>query len=214
MRLRNISFFALALASVHAVADPMVESKVPNCSYQKLIVNVPSTIELVASGDSHGLVSGLESEINKLAYGCSDNTLRISTQDKALIETGFKFELTNGAIAKLVSNGSSVINITKLSQKEFELIANGSGKYSVTGKVENLDVKLNGSGKIELSNLVTQHGTAKVNGSGFIRVMATLSLKAKVNGIGRIEYSGSPEQLETSLNGKGSIIEAQSTTKI
>ena len=76
---------------------------------------------------------------------------------------------------------------------------------TLTGSVNELEVKVSGSGDFMGNGLKSNNTQAYVSGSGDIEVNATKSLKARVNGSGDIEYSGSPETSDTKVLGSGSI---------
>ncbi|EPI6794948.1 GIN domain-containing protein [Vibrio vulnificus] len=163
----------------------LVESKIPTCDYTTLTINVPSTVKLVARGESSGSVKGVNKELDALKYSCSNGKFEISTKAKVAIKDGYMFELANGSLTKLTLNGA--------------------GKSSLLGQVEHLSVSLNGAAQVDASALESQTGKVKVNGSGLVRLNVSSELNAKVNGSGRIEYIGEPKSLEAKVNGVGSI---------
>lgn len=207
MKALHISYMALALTSSHqAFANTdLVRAEIPNCNYTKLVVNAPSTLNLIAQGQPSGIVQGTDKELGYLKYKCSKGTLEIDTKRNASIKKGFNFDLTNGSIETVILNGSQQARISKLATKEFSLASYGSTKSVISGKVEYFNVTADGEANVDSSTLESQKGKIGLNGSGLVKINSSEELSADVNGSGRIEYIGTPKQLDVSFNGTGSI---------
>ncbi|HHX8306473.1 TPA: DUF2807 domain-containing protein [Vibrio diabolicus] len=207
MNIKIVSCLSIYLVSgsLAFANENVVENKVPTCDYTRLTINVPSTVKLVARGESSGKVKGVDRELGALKYTCSNGNLEISTKTKVSIKEGFIFELSSGSVSSLTLNGQQKVDITELTAKRFTLVVNGAGKTILFGQVRDLDVSLNGPAQIEASSLESQIGKIKVNGPGLVRVNVSSELNGKVNGSGRIEYLGNPQSIDTKVNGSGSI---------
>ncbi|WP_347361328.1 GIN domain-containing protein [Vibrio vulnificus] len=207
MKVKHISLLTMFLISgpLAFANGNLAESKIPTCDYTTLTINVPSTVKLVARGESSGSVKGVNKELDALKYSCSNGKFEISTKAKVAIKDGYMFELANGSLSKLTLNGAQKVEITELAAKNFHLAVNGAGKSSLLGQVEHLSVSLSGAAQVDASALESQTGKVKVNGSGLVRLNVSSELNAKVNGSGRIEYIGEPKSLEAKVNGVGSI---------
>ncbi len=102
-------------------------------------------------------------------------------------------------------NGAGQITINGLAGGETTLVLSGAGGLEATGRVDVLTIRVNGAGSIDASRLQAVDVEATVNGAGSIEVDVAGRLDATVNGVGSISYSGKPTQLNTRLNGVGSI---------
>lgn len=171
-----------------------METIVPACDYTILIINVPSTVKLVANGDWSGRAKCINKELDTLIYTCSNGTgtFEISASDNVTIKEGLVFELSNGSISSLTLIGGQDANITDLTAKGFSLAVNGSSTSNLFGKVVDFNVSLNGSAYVEVIFLKSQTGKVNINGSGLVRLNVSSALTGEVNGSGRIEYSGIP----------------------
>ncbi|WP_104399787.1 GIN domain-containing protein [Vibrio penaeicida] len=207
MKALHISYMALALTSSHqAFANTdLVRAEIPNCNYTKLVVNAPSKIKLIAQGQPSGSVQGTSKELGYLKYKCSDGILEIDTKRNVSIRKGYSFNLANGSISKVILNGNQQANISELVTKEFSLASYGSAKSVISGKVEYFNVTADGEANVDSSTLESQKGKVWLNGSGSVKINSSEELSAEVNGSGRIEYIGTPKQLDVSFNGTGSI---------
>ena len=83
----------------------------------------------------------------------------------------------------------------------------GSGTIRASGATDRLQATLDGSGELQLNDLIAAQATAVVSGSGLIELVATETLDATVSGSGSIFYSGNPSQVTKSITGTGAIIE-------
>ena len=207
MKIRSLSCLAIFLASSHLVFanETLAEIKIPACDYTNLIINVPSTLKLVAKGESFGIARGVTEELNALKYTCANGKLEISIQNMVNIKNGFIFELANGSVSHLTLNGGQQADVTELAAKNFNLEVNGSANSLLDGQVEHLIVSLNGSSQVEASSLESQTGKVKINGSGSVLINVSSELNAEVNGSGRIEYLAKPRILKMKVNGSGMV---------
>ncbi|WP_330960262.1 GIN domain-containing protein [Photobacterium sp. 53610] len=203
MNIKSISFLSVCLISSSFTFA--TETTVPVCDYTRLTINVPSTVKLIASGDSSGTVKGATKELDALKYTCANGKFEISTEDAVGIKEGLIFELTNGSVSSLTLNGAQTVDITNLAAKNFTLVVNGAGTSNLFGKVGEFSVSLNGAANVEATSLESQIGKIQVNGSGSVRLNVSSELTGKLNGSGRIEYLGTPQTIDTKINGSGSI---------
>src|SRR3989339_814583 len=120
-------------------------------------------------------------------------------------------------IQTTVSNNKLYINPTKsicptslnilATMKEIKYLnLAGSGNINLSGAANKITAGLDGSGNIELMDLLTDSAYVVINGSGNIRINASKYLKAIINGSGNIYYKGNPDIKETQINGSGNII--------
>ena len=103
------------------------------------------------------------------------------------------------------NDSSSDINLENVQQRDMEIILNGSGAIHITGHVENLIVTNNGSGDVELEDLVAENVTVKVNSAGSASVNVRRSLIATNTGTGDIKYRGNPGRVIPKVYGAGSV---------
>ena len=82
----------------------------------------------------------------------------------------------------------------------------GSGTITVSGNTYVNQIAVEGSGKFKAKNLISHTSNVLIEGSGEAIVNVTDSLTATVIGSGRIEYYGSPNYVNPSVTGSGSIV--------
>jgi hypothetical protein len=102
-------------------------------------------------------------------------------------------------------SGDGVVTVDVVEAEQFATRLPGNGVLRVSGTVDRLDATLEGSGDIQLENLIVRDATAKVSGTGRLQVHATGTLDASVSGTGVILYSGNPSKVTQSVTGSGAI---------
>lgn len=126
-----------------------------------------------------------------------------------------KLELNgSGSIRSTVSSdgtlvfeidGSGEIEVTGIDAERVDVRMSGSGEIDLSGTADSLLVELDGSGDIELRDLAVRDAVVEVGGSGDVSVAVSDTLAARIDGSGRIEYSGDPA-VESEVSGSGEIV--------
>ena len=68
----------------------------------------------------------------------------------------------------------------------------GAGSYTLSGKAETADLRMDGAGKIDALALQTQNAMVRLSGIGAIRIACSEALRIEAGGMGTVEYRGSP----------------------
>ena len=105
---------------------------------------------------------------------------------------------------KLKLSGSGDIT-GKLDVKTLESSLSGSGDIRLSGRANNLTISVVGSGDFTAKDLVTNTTSARIAGSGDVRINVNEKLDASVVGSGDIYYTGSVKNVSSSKAGSGEI---------
>ncbi|MFN5347643.1 MAG: GIN domain-containing protein, partial [Bacteroidota bacterium] len=97
---------------------------------------------------------------------------------------------------------SKVISNINSSEIKIDVIDNGDAVIS--GKTEEIEGIINGSGDIHAYDLVADKCKIEINGSGNVRCSPKSNLKANIHGSGDIYYKGTPE-IKSEITGSGQI---------
>ena len=136
-------------------------------------------------------------------------TINLSLKDLEVLEfdgagelnvTGFKFK---DFLLKI--DGSSEAQLKDNSFEDLTIEINGSSSVEVSGKTENLVANLDGVGRLDAYDLVSKNAQVKLNGTGKVEINVAEKLSATINGVGKIIYKGKPVIEKMNLNGLGSI---------
>ena len=115
-------------------------------------------------------------------------------------------DVTTPSLRGLTLSGSGAVSVTGIDSPRLSVALPGSGVIRTSGAVRRLVVALGGSGDVQLAQLVAEHASVIVGGSGRADVTATKSLDAAVTGTGAIIYGGNPARLSKDVSGTGAII--------
>jgi hypothetical protein len=91
-------------------------------------------------------------------------------------------------------NGSGRIVAGRMQGERVTANLNGSGQLRVTGAVRNLAARSNGSGHLDLADLVSEQADLSSTGSGGMTANVRQSLVAQNGGSGGIRVYGNPSQ--------------------
>ena len=92
---------------------------------------------------------------------------------------------------------------------ELNLVISGSGSIETFGLSDEVSSQVTGSGHINTRSVEAVNGTARIEGSGNIRIYASDTLFARITGSGNIQYWGNPTTLNTNIDGSGQITDMQ-----
>lgn len=113
-----------------------------------------------------------------------------------------------------LSGSGELIGQTKITSNDLDLKVSGSGSIQVDVNVtHSLAVNLSGSGKLDLKGNCKTFGS-HVSGSGKIKLDASISDEAEfeISGSGRIEASGAAHSVKASISGSGKVLGANLET--
>ncbi len=116
-----------------------------------------------------------------------------------------KVRITLPKLNTLALNGAGQVSVSGLAGGSTTLVLSGAGELEASGAVDSLTLRLNGAGRADLSRLKAVAAKVTVNGAGHAVVQATDKLEARLNGVGAIEFLGTPLALTTEINGMGRI---------
>jgi hypothetical protein len=144
--------------------------------------------------------------VRRVTTTVRDGELVIDNRGSFRTQVLMTVEVSVPRLDGLTVSGSGNVSVQGVRADAFGVRLPGSGNIVVTGTADRLTATLDGSGQLQLTNLVATDATAVVSGSGVIRLTATGSLSASISGSGTIQYGGSPEDVTQSVTGSGAII--------
>jgi hypothetical protein len=94
--------------------------------------------------------------------------------------------------------------LSGLSAKAFELRISGSGDVQARGRVDDLQMEVDGSANTNLAGLSTQNANVRIDGSGDTELRVARSLVLILEGSGDVVYHGRPA-VSSRLEGSGDV---------
>ncbi|MFZ1291159.1 MAG: head GIN domain-containing protein [Melioribacteraceae bacterium] len=160
----------------------------------------------ITSGEISSLTIEAEDNINPIIETkVEDEKLTIKMKERITNLREIRIKISTHDLVELESDGKSNIKVKGLNTDDFELSSEGEGEIHIEGKVDYLNVSMDGEGKLFAKDLLAK--TAKVNlyGDGKAEVNARKSLKAKVKGSGSVDYYGDPEEISIDTSKGGAV---------
>lgn len=165
----------------------------------QITVGVPVSLELEGRDP---FLSRLETEVH-------GDTLRIKTRRKDWVAIGTSPRLTVRigvpSLATLKAQGGNDIRVSGFDGGDTRIRLEGATNLVAQGRLDELRVFMAGAGHADLGDVIAREADVTVAGVGSIIVHPTESLDATMNGVGAIFYTGSPSQVNTRMNGLGTI---------
>lgn len=164
----------------------------------------------IAVGDRESLsIEGREKVISRFGTDVQGNTLYIRSKRKDWITAGSSPRVTvRITVPRLVSlklEGGNDARLTGFDGGESTIRVEGAAHIKANGRLDELTVFMAGAGHADLSNLVAATAKVTVSGVGSVFVHPADTLDATMNGVGAILYTGNPREVNTHMNGVGTI---------
>lgn len=119
--------------------------------------------------------------------------------------SSLRIEVTVPKLTSYQHEGAGKSVFRGLSGERFAINYEGAGLITASGKVDTLSVQASGAGSLDLDELKARNATISLEGVGSIRVYASESLTAAVDGIGSLTYYGKPAKVSKAVSGIGSV---------
>jgi Putative auto-transporter adhesin, head GIN domain len=157
-------------------------------------------------GDEQGVVVRADDNLIKLVTTeVREGELVIATSGSFTTKSPMRVDVTVPTLDAVTLSGGGTLSVVAVHANRFTARLPGSGILRVSGAVDRLDATLQGSGDLQLENLLARNATVGVSGSGRLQVHATGTLEATLSGSGAIFYSGNPTRVVQNVTGSGVI---------
>ncbi len=101
--------------------------------------------------------------------------------------------------------GVQDLKITGYDQDEIDISLSGAGRVTVTGKARRATLDISGTGAANLAALELDQAEVDLSGAGKATLGPKSSAKIDVSGIGEVELTRRPAQLEQNISGAGRV---------
>jgi Putative auto-transporter adhesin, head GIN domain len=117
--------------------------------------------------------------------------LKGNRNNKMYIEdTKIKVKITMPFLTEVNNNGNSGLIVTNINSKNFKSSNPVNGSTTLSGIVDNLEVKCSGNGNLNAKNLKTTNAKVTCNGNGSANLNVDNIIEAKKSGNGNINNIG------------------------
>ncbi len=102
-------------------------------------------------------------------------------------------------------SGSGGIHLSFTQTGSLNVAISGSGNIQLDGITSSINASISGSGNIDCNNVVCDDASAKISGSGNVKVFANKSLTASISGSGNVYYKGPASDIKKKTSGSGRV---------
>jgi hypothetical protein len=114
-------------------------------------------------------------------------------------------KITVPKLDSLQVEGGNDVRLTGFDGGETHIRAAGAAHILADGHLNELTVRMSGAGHGDFSRLIADDAKVIVEGVGSVIVHPKDTLDATMNGVGAILYTGNPREVNTRMNGLGTI---------
>jgi hypothetical protein len=170
----------------------------------RVIYTTPQLTQINASGSGRLLVSGLNGDALYIDQNGSRSTelrgnvgrLDLQARGSGSIDSS---GLNSGA-TQVALTGSGRLDLGRIHGDTLDVKVEGSGGVRGSGEVRALNVRVRGSGSVDLAALRSENADLSGTGSGDISAAVTQKVVAEASGSGRIIVHGNPLQVSVKGN--------------
>jgi len=172
----------------------MIEARVDS-NYSILDISIAFDQIIVHCRSGYSIsIEGDDNIITNIITKVKDNVLYISSEQEFETKAESVLTIHIQSLDTLFFRGVGEMTVDKLDNKVFYCDFMGVGSCTLSGKVNNFSMYMNGVGSINAKELLANIVDANVNGVGSAEVYAIDSIHAAVNGIGSLTYYGNPKK--------------------
>jgi Putative auto-transporter adhesin, head GIN domain len=202
--------FALAGCRDHHVdRGPMQSETRPVAEFDSISLRGSAQLRVKIGPERSVEVEGNEKALKRLSTEVNGNTLYIDTSTRDWNFSGGSSRLVINVVTPHVGElrieGGNDVRLVGLDGGRSNIDIEGAAHLKAEGRLDELTVHMAGAGHADLKGLLANTAKVTVDGVGSVFVNATESLDATMNGVGAILYSGTPRDVNTSMNGVGTI---------
>jgi hypothetical protein len=178
-------------------------------SFDSIDMRGAARLEITVGKPESLVVEGRASTIERLQTEVRGNTLFIESKPRDWFMSNNRRRITLKIsvpqLHSLAVEGGNDVRLTGFDGGVSNIRAAGAAHISAEGRLAELTVRMSGAGHGDFSRLVADQAKVIVEGVGSVIVHPKDTLDATMNGVGAILYTGNPRQVNTRMNGLGTI---------
>ena len=154
-------------------------------------------------------LEGDDNLIDRIRTDAERGTLHLRVRGGYRVRRPMIARITVPRLERLDLEASGDGRISGLNGGTLALASFGSGSFTAEGRVDALELRIQGSGDANLEGLRASEARLVINGSGDASAHVVDTIIATVNGTGEIVYRGEPRNVTEDVNGTGRISRAK-----
>lgn len=178
-------------------------------SFDSIDLRGAARLEITVGKPESLVIEGRASTIERLKSEVRGNTLFIESKPRDWFMSNNRrritLKITVPQLHSLEVEGGNDVRLTGYDGGVSTIHAAGAAHIVAEGRLAELTVRMSGAGHGDFSRLIADQATVVVEGVGSVVVHPKDTLDATMNGVGAILYTGNPRQVNTRMNGLGTI---------
>jgi hypothetical protein len=166
-------------------------------------------LEITVGQPESLVLEGRASSVERVKTEVRHNTLFIESKPRDWFMSSNRRRITvRISVPRLQSlqvEGGNDVRLTGFDGGDSTIQASGAAHIFAEGRLTALTVRMAGAGHGDFSRLIADQAKVTVEGVGSVIVHPKDTLDATMNGVGAILYTGSPREVNTRMNGLGTI---------
>lgn len=173
--------------------------------FTRIVVDDALDAEIAIGPRASIELEGDDNLIGRIRTDAQDGTLHLRVRGGYRVRRPMTARIVVPRLEQVDLEASGDAQIVGLDGGRLVLAGHGSGSFEAAGRVDELEVRIQGSGDADLDQLRAAEARISINGSGNARAHVTDTVIATVNGTGNIVYRGEPRNVTEDVNGTGRI---------
>ena len=178
-------------------------------SFDSIDMRGAARLEITVGKPESLVIEGRASSIERVETDVRHDTLYIESKPRDWFMSNNRrritLKITVPELESLEVEGGNDVRLTGFAGGETKIRAAGAAHILAEGYVEELTIRMAGAGHGDFSRLVADEAKVIVEGVGSVIVHPKDTLDATMNGVGAILYTGNPREVNTRMNGLGTI---------
>jgi Putative auto-transporter adhesin, head GIN domain len=204
---------ALALSACHdgreVESGSVISEKREVAEFNSITLRGSAQLQIQVGAPASLALEGDERAVKRVTTDVDGEKLYIRSSRKDWVFPGggsrLVIKITVPSLNELRLEGGNDVKLSGFDGGSSRIDIEGAANIEAKGKLDELTVHMEGAGHANLRDLIASAATVTVDGVGSVYVHSTDSLDATMNGVGAILYSGTPRDVNTSMNGVGTI---------
>lgn len=173
--------------------------------FDALDVSGAMDVEVVAQKEFSVEVEGDDNLLGFIRTEVRGNKLYIDSQKRYSTNGRIRIRIGAPDIERLDVSGASIVSIADLKNSSLTIDSSGASKIKVTGQTNDLTVDMSGASKFEAFDLKAQNANIDASGACQMAVFVAGDLKADLSGASKLNYEGSPKNIQKKTSGASSV---------
>ncbi|MDI3260379.1 MAG: DUF2807 domain-containing protein [Sinobacteraceae bacterium] len=173
--------------------------------FDKIKLETAGEFEVTVGAPQRLSVYAAAQAIERIETRVENGTLIVARSVSTFDRTP-RFILSLPALRQVeIDDGGGRFRVHGLNGGTFSLNCDGAADFAADGAVDALDVEVDGAARVDTRALKARTVKVRLDGAGLVKVYASDSLDARLEGLGAIRYAGAPKEVRQAIDGLGKI---------